>query len=110
MNNAFQTKLRLLFIPYLYYCVGIVCIYTFLNWLLFTRLQLWLLQEEIRNIWIPFALPWIPLAIGYPRRLKLLKYREKAKSPVFGMVILLGFTIIAPLIIAQFYLSTAAVN
>ncbi|HMH22268.1 MAG TPA: rhomboid family intramembrane serine protease [Puia sp.] len=108
MNHSLRTKLRLVYFPYLLLCIGIVCLYTFLNWLLFIRLQLFVIKEETRDLWIPAALPWVPLIIWYRPRLRLLKYRKKARDPIFAMIFLAGFIPIIPLVIAQAYLNTAA--
>ena len=102
-----KIKFRLIFLPFLWIDIGCIVIYTFLNWLLFIYWQTGPVKEEIRNLWIPFCLPWIPLVIWLRPRLRILKFNEKAKSPVFGTILLAGIAILAPLLIAQAYLETA---
>jgi len=108
MKNTFQKKIRLIFIPFVYYAVAFVPGYTFLNWLLFNSHHVFLVKEEIRNFFVPIALPWIPLLIWYRPRIKLLKFKATARDPATGVTMLACFTIIAMIIIAQEYMSTAS--
>lgn len=84
-----------------------MCVYTFLNWLLVIRLHLFLVKEEVTNLWIPFGLPWIPLYFWYLPRLRLLKFKDRDKGPT-GAMLVAGWGVAVPLFLTQAYLSTAS--
>ena len=101
-----QTKLRLIYFPFLLLGIGLIVSYTFLNWLLTMRFHLIVLKTEMTNLWIPAALPWLPVFLWYRKRLKLLRFNKRANDPATGIAMLVGFAIIAPLIIAQEFMAT----
>lgn len=101
-------KFRLIYLPFLIIALSIIIGYTFLNWLLIIKLQLFSLKEFITNFGIPCALPWIPILIWLRPRIKLLNLKTKRNSDWPGFYIMIaGISIIAPTIIAQEYLSTS---
>jgi membrane associated rhomboid family serine protease len=101
-------KLRLIYLPFLIIGLSIIGGYTFLNWLLNIKLQLFSFKEIVINFGIPAALPWIPIIIWLRPRIKLLNLKTKRNSDLPGLYIMLaGFAIIAPTFIAQEYLSTS---
>jgi membrane associated rhomboid family serine protease len=104
--NPLQTKLRLIYFPFLLLSIGLTASYTFLNWLLTMRFHLIVLKTETTNLWIPFALPWLPAFLWYRKRIKLLRFNKRAKDPATGLAMLVAFAIIAPLIIAQEFMAT----
>lgn len=105
--NKQKKKLKLIYKPFLIIAICVVGGYTFLNWLLFIKLHAFNPNEDIVNIWIPFALPWIPILIWLRPRIKLLNLKRK-KADLPGLYIFIaGFAIIAPIIIAQSYLQKA---
>jgi rhomboid protease GluP len=108
MNGPLRTKLNLVYFPYIFLCIGFILVYTLLNWLLFIRLHIFLLKEEMRNFIIPVSLVWLPLILWYRRRIKLLRFNDKAKNPVMGVLMLAGFAMLAPLLVVQSYLGTAS--
>jgi membrane associated rhomboid family serine protease len=100
-------KLQLIYQPFLIIAICVIGGYTFLNWSVFIKLHAFKLNEDIVNMWIPFALPWIPILIWLRPRIKLLNLKRK-KGDLPGLYILIaGFAIIAPTIIAQSYLEKA---
>lgn len=107
MDNPFQTKLRILYFPYLLYSIGAIGGYSFLNWLLFMRFHSFLLREDIRNFLIPFILPSILLLIFYRPRVKLLRFKDTSRDPATAIVMLAVVSLMAPMIITQDYLATA---
>lgn len=100
-------KLKLIYKPFLIIAICIIGGYTFLNWLLLIKLHAFNLNEDIVNLWIPFALPWIPIIIWLRPRIKLLNLKRK-KGDLPGLYIFIaGFAMVAPIIIAQSYLEKA---
>jgi hypothetical protein len=76
MNQTLQTKLRLIYFPFLQLSVALIASYTFLNWLLMMKLHLLILKEDVTNLWVPFALPWLCLFIWHRKRIKLLRFKH----------------------------------
>ncbi|MEO8854155.1 MAG: rhomboid family intramembrane serine protease, partial [Ginsengibacter sp.] len=100
-------KLKLIYKPFIIIAFCIIVGYTFLNWFLCIKLEAISINEDIVNLWIPFALPWIPILIWLRPRIKLLNLKRK-KGDLPGLYIFIaGFAIVAPTIIAQAYLETA---
>jgi rhomboid protease GluP len=104
--NPLQTKLRLIYFPFLLLGIGLTASYTFLNWLLTIRFHLIVLKTETTNLWIPFALPWLAVLIWHRKRIKLLRLKNTSRDPATGVAMLAALAIIAPLIIAQEFMAT----
>lgn len=106
MNNQIE-KLRLIYKPFLIIAISVIGGYTFLNWLLFIHLQTFTVKEDIINVWIPMALPWIPIIIWLRPRIKLLNLKSR-KGDLPGLYIFIaGFAIAAPTLVAQSYIEKA---
>ena len=104
----FFTKFRLVFLPYLLIATATIGLYTFLNWLILIKLQLFKIPDQVVNIFVPVVLPLIPVLIWLRPRIKLLNLKKSGKSdPVAGILYLNWISIAIPLSIAQFYLVTA---
>jgi len=107
MRNSSQ-KLRLILVPFVIIAICVIAGYTFLNWVLFIKTRAFSLNEEVVNIWIPLALPWIPMLIWLLPRIKLLNLKRK-KTDLPGLYLMIaGFAIAVPTCIAQSYLQTAS--
>ena len=106
MNNTPQ-KLKLIYSRFLALAVIIIAGYTFIHWLLFIQWQVFPLNEDILNFWIPFALPWIPGFIWLQRRIKLLRLKTRSGDLPGLYVFVACFAIAIPTTIAQSYLQTA---
>ncbi len=96
--KGLKEKLRLLLLPFVLIAICFVGLYTFLNWLLFIRTDFIPLKEDIIHIWLPFALPWIPVLIWLRPRIKLLAFKNDNAS--FGYQILAAMAIAFPTIVA----------
>lgn len=106
--SQFYSRLRLIFLPFVLINVSIICIYTFLNWLLVIKLDLFKADETITNLGIPMGLPWIPLFIWLRPRLKFLNINASgSKNPITGLIYISGIAIIPSLVLSQFYMTTA---
>jgi membrane associated rhomboid family serine protease len=106
--NSFPEKLKQIFVPFLIIAICIIGVYTLLNWLLFIKLQVFSLKEDIIKIWIPMALPWIPIWIRLQPRIKLLNLKQKKGNLRSLYIIMAGIAIVIPTLIAQSYLDTAS--
>jgi rhomboid protease GluP len=108
MNKNTLQKLKLLFIPFLISSIGFCLIYTFLNWLLFLKLQLFSVKEIIVDFGIPFILPAIPILFYLRPRLKLLNLQKKKGGTYSDFyMFILWLAIAIPAVIAQSYIKKA---
>lgn len=97
-------KLKLVFLPFLLITISSVFLYTFLNWLLIIKLQLFNVNEEWINIWIPFTLPFFPVYFLLRPRLKLLVIKNKGQRDNTFPILIAWITISAATVIAQDYI------
>jgi rhomboid protease GluP len=102
-----KQKLKLFFIPFLITTVTYCILYTFLNWLLIIKLQLFSVKEVIVNFGIPFLFPWIIILWYWRSRLKTLNLTNNRGSQHFSYMIALWLAFSIPTIIAQEYLKKA---
>lgn len=106
--NKHTEKLRLIYLPFLIIAISIIGGYTFLNWLILIKLQLFQIKEIAVNFIIPFFLPWIPVAIWLRPRIKLLKFETtKIRDPYLLYQFIAVLAIAIPTMNAQEYLSSA---
>ncbi|WP_082001799.1 rhomboid family intramembrane serine protease [Flavobacterium sp. KMS] len=108
MNSNLTKKLKLIFVPFLITMLGFCIIYTFLNWLLLIKLQLFSVKETIVNFVIPLMFPVIPIIFYLHKRLSILNLKAKnGKTYTDFYIFILWLSISVPTIIAQDYLKTA---
>lgn len=100
-----KDKIRLLYFPFLIIAAVFIVFYTCFNWYLIANDIS--VREETVQFWLPFILPWLPLIIWLRPRLKLLNLRRKKGDLPTLYLIVAGFSIILPSVIAQIYLSSA---
>ncbi|WP_184549054.1 rhomboid family protein [Mucilaginibacter sp. FT3.2] len=106
--KQFQSKLKLIFLPFVFVAIGTIGSYTFLNWLLIIKLNLFALDEDFILFFIPMGLVFVPVFIWLRPRLKLLKFKTKGRGdPLSGMMMLAWASILASNCIAQTYLEVA---
>ncbi|MEN2400449.1 rhomboid family intramembrane serine protease [Flavobacterium sp. MC2016-06] len=101
----FVEKIKLIYFPFLVITLGFILIYTFFHWLIFIKLELFSIKEDMLKFWLPFALPCIPVYFFLRPRLKILKFKDDNKST--GFLFLAVLAIVVPTVIAQEYLITA---
>jgi rhomboid protease GluP len=103
-----QNKLRVVYLPFMLSALGCVVGYSFLNWLLLIKTEVFALDEEVVNIWLPMAIPWLPILLWLRPRLKALQQVKLGRSDLRNLFYFLSWmAIAAPTIISQFYLATA---
>jgi rhomboid protease GluP len=106
--GKFTDKLKLIYKPFLIATIGCAVIYSFLNWLLIIKLQLFPVKEMIVNFIIPLIIPAIPLLFWIRPRLKLLNLKTKKGSWIDFYTFILWIAMAAPTLVAQSYLETAS--
>lgn len=108
MNSNLTKKLKLIFAPFLITMLSFCIIYTFLNWLLFIKFQLFSVKEMIIDFVIPLIFPAIPIIFYLHKRLNILNLKAKnGKTYTDFYIFILWLSISVPTIIAQNYLKTA---
>lgn len=96
-----KTKLFKIYFPFIFFSLGFVALYTFLNWLIIIKLDLIQPREAIVNIVLPMVIPGLFVLFYLRRRIKLLELGEKGLD--FYTFISWAFFVI-PVIIGQIYL------
>ncbi|KUJ59849.1 hypothetical protein AR687_21095 [Flavobacteriaceae bacterium CRH] len=108
MNKNITQKINILFIPFLIISIGFCAIYTFLNWLLLIKLQLFSVKEIIVEFGIPIVLPLIPILFFFRPRLKILRLKKSQRGTYNDFYLfILWFAIAGPTLIAQDYLKNS---
>lgn len=108
MNKNTIQKLKLLLIPFLITSIGFCVIYTFLNWLLLIKLQLFSVKEIIVEFGIPIVIPAIPILFYLRPKLKILNLKKSNGQSLTDFYIFILWILIAlPTLIAQSYLKNS---
>ncbi|KAF2081766.1 hypothetical protein [Flavobacterium sharifuzzamanii] len=108
MNKNIIQKLKILYIPFLIISIAFCSFYTFFNWFLLTKLQLFSVKEIIVEFGIPFILPLIPVLFFFRPRLKILKLKNSNGKTYNDLYLLILWLAIAgPTLIAQDYLKNS---
>ncbi|MEM6965514.1 MAG: rhomboid family intramembrane serine protease [Bacteroidota bacterium] len=107
MKNV-KLKLTKIYFPFLLITVGTIVFYTFLRWFFTIYMGYDVLKDEILNIWIPFALPWLPILFFLRRPLRILSIRRKRDNGHFLYQFFMVGVISLPMIIFQHYIEQAA--
>ncbi|AYL98899.1 rhomboid family intramembrane serine protease [Mucilaginibacter celer] len=106
--NTFFTKLKLVFIPSVVIAVLAICIYTFFNWLIFVKLELFAIKDLYIQFVGPGILAFIVVWLWINPKFKLLNIQSTGRrdpaSFTFAMAVL---TLLAPCVIAQIYMEKA---
>lgn len=104
-----RQKIKSLFIPFVVVSVGFIGLYTFFNWLLFIKLDLLPLRQEVKDFGLPVFFCWLTIVFCLKPRLQLLNLTNKKGEDrsFFYQMVALGLIAI-PAIIAQQYLITAS--
>jgi membrane associated rhomboid family serine protease/lipoprotein NlpI len=103
-----SNKLRIVYLPFLLIAAGFLVGYSFINWLLLVKLELFILNEEVVNLWLPIFLPWLPILIWLRPRLKALKEKKLGRTSLRQLFyFVFWLTVAIPTMIGQDYLATA---
>ncbi|AWI08901.1 rhomboid family intramembrane serine protease [Ereboglobus luteus] len=103
--RALVVKLRHIYLPFFVIAQGFISIYTFLDWLLFIKLDILPVHEEVLTFWLPCFFPFLPVWYWLVPRIKLLKLSENAVFAYWGAAVI---AISTPTIVAQNWLYKSA--
>lgn len=105
MSNT--KKLELLFLPFLYCALGVCAVYTFLNWLLLIKLELFAVKDIYVDFLAPLIIYGLIVLFYFRRRLKVLKLANKRGSWIDFYSFILVAALFVPTILSQIYLGKA---
>ncbi len=101
-----KEKFRIFVWPYLIVALAYLLLYTAMHWLLFIKLDLFELDEELLKFWLPIALAWLPVLFWLRPSLRKLASNNPERSE-FILQIVLWLGIALPVIFAQHYIISA---
>ena len=101
-----KEKIQLIYKPFLLALLGSVLACTFLHWLLIIEMELFVVDEMILNLIVPFVVSGLIVLLLLRRRLKILNLQRKHGSMIDFYCLILWIVITVPLVIAQEYLVT----
>jgi hypothetical protein len=106
--HSISNKLRIVYLPFILIAAGCLVGYSFLNWLLLIKMELFTLNEEVVNFWLPFALPCLPIFIWLRPRLKALRATKLGRGNLRNLFYFVScIAVPIPIMIGQHYLATA---
>ncbi len=104
----FDTKFRLIIVPFLFIAITTICVYSFLHWWFLIAHEVFIIDEAIANYAAPLVLSLIAVLIWLLPRLSLLDFSgKKTRNPLIGYLAVATVVIGAPTAIAQEYLISA---
>jgi rhomboid protease GluP len=107
--SSFKYKFKYIFLPFLLIGIGFIGLYTFLNWFLFIKLDLFPIKEGIRNFGIPLILSLVFVHIWLKPRIRLLKVKDNDHyDNHLHYEMIAAALIFLPAFIAQEYITTAS--
>lgn len=86
---------------------GTVTGVSLIRWILCIQFSILDLKEEVWNLWIPLALPWIPITIWLRPRFRALTFKKETDNRRFLFQVISWGMICAMLFVSQDYLTTA---
>ncbi|NLR77671.1 hypothetical protein [Chitinophaga eiseniae] len=101
------TKFKIAFLPFLLITVSLLVGYTFLNWLIFVYWDVSLIRDDIHQLFIPMLLAGVAIIVYLRPRIKRLNLDNKKDTGYFLYQIAAWIFIMAPLVIAQYYMVSA---
>ncbi|MBV8255590.1 MAG: rhomboid family intramembrane serine protease [Chitinophaga sp.] len=104
--NQMKEKFRIFVWPYLIVALAYLLVYTALHWLLFIKLDLFELDEDLLKFWLPIALAWLPVLFWLRPSLRKLESNNPERSE-FILQIILWLGLALPVIFAQHYMISA---
>jgi len=106
--NKQAEKLRLIYIPFLIIALSIILGYTYLNWLIMIKLQLFPIKEKFVIYMPPFVISGIAVLIWLRPRIKLLALpiiRTRETDFIYYYIAIIAISV--PTIFAQEYMTAA---
>ncbi|HEV8052362.1 MAG TPA: rhomboid family intramembrane serine protease [Parachlamydiaceae bacterium] len=107
-----RKKLNFIFFPFLILGISFIGIYNFLYWLVFLKLELFSVKEEVLQLALPFILLGVAAFIWLKPRIKLLEFNSKHErtnwQKEYFYLIAAVMAILIPNMMTQKYLTKAS--
>lgn len=97
-------KLRHIYVRYLLIAIGFIICYSTFRWYFDYKLGVLHLKEDLLDFWIPFGLPFIPIAIWLRRGIRFLDIKGKYDNGFFFYQFIAAMSIFIPTMITQDYI------
>ena len=105
--ETYQIKLKHILPTFLLIALTTVAGLMLFRWLFAIRFEIITFHEEVWTLWLPLALPWIPVLIWLRPRFWILTFKNDHDNGRFFFQVIAVGTICACLFISQRYLTTA---
>ncbi len=104
-----QIKLKSIFLPVLLQSVCFIIGYTFLHWLLFIKFNIYPLNEEVLELFLPLGLPWLVILIWSRKNTNRIQKKTSngRGDPRLGIQFVIWILMGITTIIAQTYIDSA---
>lgn len=106
--NAYSTKVRHIMPTFLYVSLGTLIALALIRYYLAIEIELLDFKREVWEIWIPLALPWVPITIWARPKFRILIFRKDNDRRQFLFQFLMWCTMGSSILISQMYLTTAS--
>ena len=106
MFKHYSTKLKYILPTYLLVLFCTLFLALAFRWLFSIHYNLLVIDETYYEMWIPFALPWIPITIWLRPKLRILKFKKQNRDSV-GHQMIVWVTLGAMLVLANNYMTEA---
>jgi rhomboid protease GluP len=106
--NTYAIKFRHIMPVFLYVTLGTLAGLALVRYFLAIQVDLLDFKREVWEIWLPLALPWIPITMWLRPRFRILIFRKESDRKQFLFQMLTWFTMGISLVISQKYLTTAS--
>lgn len=105
--DTYLLKLKHILPTYVVIAWGTVLVLCLVRWLLCIQFRLVDINEEVWNLFLPFALPWIPITLWMRQRFRVLTLNKSRNNDRTVFQIITWLMMAAMLILSQSYLTTA---
>ncbi|MEO1518898.1 MAG: rhomboid family intramembrane serine protease [Bacteroidota bacterium] len=108
-DNA-SIKIKEVYLPFLLTSVGTILLYNLFRWFFDIHLGILPVKVEVLDYWLPIFLPWIPISIWLPGRLRILDVAGRMDRGHFLYQLFIWLTMAVPLLMSQSYLDSVCYN
>ncbi len=106
--NAYSTKVRHIMPVFFYVTLGTLAALAFIRYFLAIETEVLDFKREVWELWIPLALPWVPITIWLRPRFRILIFRKYSDRRQFLFQFLTWLTMGWSIMVSQTYLTTAS--
>jgi rhomboid protease GluP len=105
--NSYSIKIRHIMPLFFYVTIGTIVGLALTRYLFALQFEILDFKKEVWEIWIPLALPWIPITIWLRPKFRILVFKNYTDNRQFIFQLLAWGAIAGSSVISQMYLTTA---